>query len=62
MAIHSRIQLDPTAQISVRPGTDGAIDIVALDSNGDASAVISMTPAQINTVRQATDNQAHSDN
>ena len=62
MAIHSRIQFDPTAQISVRPGADGAIDIVALDPHGDASTVISMTPAQLNTVRQTTDNQAHSDN
>jgi hypothetical protein len=61
MAIHSRTQIDPTAQISVRPGTDGAVDIVALDPHGDASAVISMSPTQFDTLRQAADAQARHD-
>lgn len=45
--IHSRIQVDPAAKVSVRPGPDGTVDLVVLDPAGDASAVVNLLPAHL---------------
>lgn len=45
--MHTRIQTDPTDQISLRSGSDGAVEIVILDPRSDGSTVISMTPQQL---------------
>ncbi|NUT53260.1 MAG: hypothetical protein HOV94_39145 [Saccharothrix sp.] len=58
MAIHSRVQLDPTAQLSVRPGRDGAVEILALDPHSDCSTVIELSPTQLDTLRRAAEVQA----
>lgn len=44
--MHTRIQLDPTAQIQLRDGADG-VEIVITDPTSEASTVIDMTPQQL---------------
>lgn len=53
MAIHTRMQLDPFAEVSLRPGADGAVEILILDPQGDASGVIEMSPQQLATICEA---------
>ncbi|MFD8497998.1 hypothetical protein [Amycolatopsis sp. NPDC059657] len=45
--IHTRLQLDPGAQISLRSGRDGAVEIVVLDPASEALCVIEMSPKQL---------------
>lgn len=45
--IHARLQLDPGAQLSLRPGRDGAVEILVLDLNSECSAVIELSPQQL---------------
>ncbi len=45
--MHTRLQLDPSAEISLRPGRDGAVEVVILDPNSECSAVIEMSPQQL---------------
>ena len=45
--MHTRIQLDPTDTISLRPSRDGAVEIVILDPRGECSTVIELSPQQL---------------
>jgi hypothetical protein len=58
MAIHTKLQLDPTAEISLRTAGQGTkddevqvIEIVVVDPDGEASAVIELSAAQYNAIR-----------
>jgi hypothetical protein len=57
--IHSRIQLDPQATISLRPGQHGTVEIVILTPDSDTSeasapsAVIELSAHQLDTIREA---------
>jgi len=53
MAIHTRMQLDPSAEVSVRLGADGSVEVLVLDPQGDASGVIGMSPKQMATICEA---------
>ena len=53
MAIHTRMQLDPSAEVSVRLGADGTVEVLILDLQGDASGVIEMSPKQMATICEA---------
>jgi hypothetical protein len=45
--MHTRIQLDPSAEISLRDGEDGAVEILVLDPNSECSSVIELSPQQL---------------
>jgi hypothetical protein len=51
--IHTRLQLDPFAQVSVRPRPDGRFEVVVLEQDGDASAVIELSGEQLAKVCEA---------
>jgi hypothetical protein len=51
--IHSRLQLDPNADVTVRDGADGTYEIVVLEPAGDASAVINLTAEHLDTICKA---------
>lgn len=51
--MHTKLQLDPTATISLRTGRDGAIEVVILDPNSECSTVIELSPKQLQAIRQA---------
>lgn len=58
MAIHTKLQLDPRADVSLRAAGQGktgdeaqVIEIVVLDPDGEASAVIELSAAQYNAIR-----------
>lgn len=45
--LHTRLQLDPRAELSLRPGRDGTVEIVVLDPDSECSVVIEMSPQQL---------------
>lgn len=51
--LHTRIQLDTTAEFSTRPGQNGKTEIVVIDPHGDASLVIELMDKQVDALRQA---------
>lgn len=53
--MHTRIQLDITAQISIREGVNGTKEIVIFDGSGDASMVIELMGKQVEDLRKALD-------
>jgi len=52
--IHTRLQLDPTAEVSVR-WTGDAYEIVVLDPASEASAVISLSTDQLDEIQHCFD-------
>lgn len=44
--MHTRIQLDITAELSVREGENGTYEIVVLDPHSESSTVLEVFPAQ----------------
>lgn len=53
--MHTRIQLDVTAQISLRTNKEGRFELVFLD--GDASTVIEVFAEQADTIRVLIDEE-----
>ena len=51
--MHTRIQLDPSAETSVRKGKDGTYEIVILDPNSECSGVIELSPQQLAAICEA---------
>jgi hypothetical protein len=52
--MHTHLQLDPSAQVSLRPGKDGAIEIVILGPDSDDwSGVIELSPRQLAAICEA---------
>jgi hypothetical protein len=51
--IHTRLQLDPNAQVTVRDGAEGTYEILVLEPAGDASAVINVTPEHLDAICKA---------
>lgn len=51
--IHTRIQVDPGADVSVRGGENGTVEILILDESGDASAVVNLSPKQLAAICEA---------
>lgn len=51
--IHTRLQLDPGAEISLRPGSGGTVEIVVLDPSSEASLVVELTPEQLAGICEA---------
>lgn len=45
--IHTRLQLDPNAKLSLRAGQNGTVEVVILDPASEASCVIEMTHQQL---------------
>lgn len=46
--IHSRLQLDPGAQLSLRPGSnENVVEILILDPRSECSAVIELSRQQL---------------
>lgn len=45
--MHTRLQLDPSAQLSLRPGRDGTFEILVLDGDCSHSTVIELSPQQL---------------
>lgn len=52
--IHTRLQLDPGANVTVRDGKDGAYEIAIFDTQGDASAVIELSAEQLVAIGKVT--------
>ncbi|GAB3437424.1 hypothetical protein [Actinophytocola sediminis] len=50
--IHTRIQLDPGAEISLRAGSNGTVEVVIQDPGSECSSVIEMSPEQLAAIRQ----------
>lgn len=48
--MHTRIQLDPSATVSLRKGKDGSVEIVILDPNSECSAVVELSPEQLEAI------------
>jgi len=51
--MHNRIQLDTTAEISVRDGSNGTTEVVILDSASEASIVIELMGKHAEQLRDA---------
>ncbi|WP_161780903.1 hypothetical protein [Amycolatopsis orientalis] len=53
--MHTRIQLDPSAEISIRPAAESDVwEIVVLDPRSDCSAVIELTTPQLLSITTST--------
>jgi hypothetical protein len=51
--MHTRIQLDPHAEVSFRRGKDGAVEMVILDPRSENSAVVEMTREHFDAMQLA---------
>jgi len=52
--MHTRLQLDLSARITLRQGNGDAIEVVILDPNSECSTVIELSPAQLAVIAQGT--------
>lgn len=51
--MHTRLQLDITAEISIRDGANGTTEIVILDTTSEASTVIELMGKHAEQLRDA---------